>query len=617
MKLVLATIFTAVVLVGAAFSQTTSFNYQGKLVDAGAPANGSYQFTFKLYDAPNGSQVGPTIADMTLEVVDGSFSASLDFGAAAFAGADRYLEISIRKLPADPYTAMLPRQKINSVPYATRAARATDADAIGGQTATDISTAITAVNGATSANTPNTIAKRDANGQVIVGSLKFQDGSSMTTAPSMANILGSQNTWTGQNTFTNGLSVNNANIANVANPVSANDAANKTYVDSTTIRFVPGAEQLSVGDANGSAPMINLRGGSAMGPGQHMPAWFKVFQNGSFVATGNIGTGVSPMQGAGHRTSWDSNKSAFRSGYAETQWDDGKVGQFSWAGGMNSTASGAYSFAFGDSNLAENTASIAIGMGNHVNGYAGFTAGAANRVCGVYGVAFGSGAQSGGPMVNGRCGPDMLTNTGRAAVAIGENVIADKNYTVAMGRYTSNNGFFGTFIWGDGSATSAADTFKNITSFEFAVRATGGFRFRTNLAGTTGCNLPAGSGVFACTSSKYTKENFVSANGVLASLRKVPVTSWNYISEGRSVRHLGPMAEDFFAQFGLGTGNTSIGVQDLAGVSIAAVKELDAQLQQKNAEIERLQNEVTTLRSNQVELEKRLQAIEHALVKQN
>jgi hypothetical protein len=123
--------------------------------------------------------------------------------------------------------------------------------------------------------------------------------------------------------------------------------------------------------------------------------------------------------------------------------------------------------------------------------------------------------------------------------------------------------------------------------------------------------------VFNCTSSKYTKENFVNEGSVLSRLRKIPVTSWNYISEGRQVRHLGPMAEDFFAEFKLGTGNTSIGVQDLAGVSIAAVKELDDQLQQKNAEIEKLQDEVKQLRANQSELEKRLQTIERSMTKEN
>src|SRR4029453_13560900 len=138
-----------------------------------------------------------------------------------------------------------------------------------------------------------------------------------------------------------------------------------------------------------------------------------------------------------------------------------------------------------------------------------------------------------------------------------------------MGEFASNNGFTRPFVWSDGSATASADTFRNTANNEFALRATGGFRFRTNLAGTTGCNLPAGSGVFNCTSSRTTKENFslVNGNDVLSKLRGMGVSTWNYIAEGRQVRHMGPMAEDFFKAFRLGTGNTSIGVQDLAGVS--------------------------------------------------
>src|SRR4030095_1747516 len=140
-----------------------------------------------------------------------------------------------------------------------------------------------------------------------------------------------------------------------------------------------------------------------------------------------------------------------------------------------------------------------------------------------------------------------------------------------------NNGFQGTFIWSDSSAQASADTFRNTTNNEFAARASGGFRFRTNLAGTTGCNLPAGSGVFNCTSSRATKENFLMVNGseVLSRLKGIEVSSWNYISEGQNVRHMGPMAEDFFKAFELGTGNTSIGLQDLTGVSLAAIKELN------------------------------------------
>jgi hypothetical protein len=433
--------------------------------------------------------------------------------------------------------------------------------------------------------------------------------------------LNAQNNWTGQNTF-NGLSMNGTNIVNVANPVSATDAVNKAYADANFVKFVPGAEQLSVGDANGTAPMINLRGGSTCcsGPGGHTPAWFKVFQNGSFVATGNLGIGVSPMQGKGYRTSWDSYKGAFRSGYADAEWDDANVGFFSWAGGSNSTAIGLYALAFGDTNSAESTSSIVFGSGNQVKGAAGFSAGAGNRVCDTYGVAFGNKAQSGGPLINGKCDPDSFNIRGLAAVAIGYNVTADQDHTTAMGKFASNNGFSGTFIWSDGSATASADTFRNTANNEFALRATGGFRFRTNLSGTTGCNLPAGSGVFNCTSSRYTKENFMMVSGedVLSRLRKIQVSTWNYISEGGQVRHMGPMAEDFYQAFTLGTGNTSIGVQDLAGVSLAAVKALDlrtAQLQQKSAEVDKLRVEVDMLRSANAAMEQRLTALEQNALK--
>jgi hypothetical protein len=425
--------------------------------------------------------------------------------------------------------------------------------------------------------------------------------------------LNGANAWSGANVFSAGLSANNALVTNVGNPVSAGDAVNKTYADSNFVKFVPGAEQLSVGDANGTAPMINLRGGSTCcsGPGGHTPAWFKVFQNGSFVATGNLGIGVSPMQGKGYRTSWDSYKGAFRSGYADNEWDDNTVGFFSWAGGSNSTAEGLYAFAFGDTNFARSTSSIAFGSGNEVKGAAGFSAGAGNRVCDTYGVAFGNKAQSGGPLINGKCDPDTFNIRGLAAVAMGYNVTADQDHTTALGKFATNNGFAGTFIWSDGSATASADTFRNTANNEFAARATGGFRFRTNLGGTTGCNLPAGSGVFNCTSSRATKENFalVSGEDILSRLRKVPVSTWNYITEGQQSRHIGPMAEDFYTAFRLGTTDKAIGIQDAVGVSLAAVKALDertAELQKKSAEVEQLRAQVNTL-------EQRLAALEQAV----
>lgn len=436
----------------------------------------------------------------------------------------------------------------------------------------------------------------------------------------LARLTGA-NIWTGLNTFNGGLSANNAQITNVGNPINPGDAVNKTYFDTSAIRFMPAAPQLTVGDANGTAPMINLRGQSTCcGAGTGF-ANFQVFQNGSFLATGNLGIGTIPMQGSGYRTMWYTYKGAFRSGYADTEWDDANVGFFSWAGGSNSTAIGLYSLAFGDTNKALSTSSIAFGSGNHVKGAAGFSTGAGSRVCDTYGVALGNHAISGGPLVNGTCDPDTFNLRGLAAVAIGYNVTADNDHSFALGNFASTNGFKGAFVWGDSTATSTLQTFNAVTNNEFAARATGGFRFRTNLAGTTGCNLPAGSGVFNCTSSRSTKENFLTVNGadVLSRLKGIEVSTWNYLSEGRSVRHMGPMAEDFFKAFQLGTGNTSIGVQDLTGVSLAAIKELSKQtdeLQRKTAEVEQLRSQVDQLRQANSEMERRLASLEQLMMGQ-
>ena len=52
----LAVLLAAVAYAGVAAAQPlgTAFTYQGRLTDAGNPANGSYDFRFTLYDAPTG-----------------------------------------------------------------------------------------------------------------------------------------------------------------------------------------------------------------------------------------------------------------------------------------------------------------------------------------------------------------------------------------------------------------------------------------------------------------------------------------------------------------------------------------------------------------------------------
>src|SRR5207244_7099285 len=86
---------------GAVNAQTTSFTYQGRLTDGGAPANNNYDLQVTLWDAVVGGTQQPQPAPAALTktnvaVTGGVFSVLLDFGVSAFPGADRFLEVGVR-----------------------------------------------------------------------------------------------------------------------------------------------------------------------------------------------------------------------------------------------------------------------------------------------------------------------------------------------------------------------------------------------------------------------------------------------------------------------------------------------------------------------------------------
>lgn len=98
----------------------TSFTYQGRLLDAGSPANGTYDLRFILYDAESaGAAVGATQTKDDVAVANGLFSVDLDFGAPAWNGDARWVEIAVRAgSSTGTYTVLSPRQPISPTPYA-------------------------------------------------------------------------------------------------------------------------------------------------------------------------------------------------------------------------------------------------------------------------------------------------------------------------------------------------------------------------------------------------------------------------------------------------------------------------------------------------------------------
>lgn len=84
---------------------------------------------------------------------------------------------------------------------------------------------------------------------------------------------------------------------------------------------------------------------------------------------------------------------------------------------------------------------------------------------------------------------------------------------------------------------------------------------------------------------------------ILEQLSALPIAEWNYRWDNASVRHIGPMAQDFAEAFGVGrTDNITIG--DAVGVAIASLRALHGILEEQEQELNDLRAEVSRLREN-------------------
>ena len=126
---IFATLLGFFALVQGVAAQVTAINYQGKLDEAGVPASGSYQMQFKLFDSLGGAgQIGSTIADVPVTATQGIFSVQLDFGSIPWNGANRWIEISVRRNAGEIYSILSPREQIAASPYSVRTLSAASAD---------------------------------------------------------------------------------------------------------------------------------------------------------------------------------------------------------------------------------------------------------------------------------------------------------------------------------------------------------------------------------------------------------------------------------------------------------------------------------------------------------
>lgn len=675
----------------------TVFTYQGRLLEGGAPANGSYDLSLLLFDAAtNGAQIYMSQEFTALAITNGLFTLPLDFGPVAFTGGARWLEIRVRTHGvAGDYRLLTPRQLLTPAPYALYSPNAGLAS-----TATTANVATTANSVANNAVSSSSIANgqvvRSLNGQhddltlVAGANATLTPGAQMLTVstPTDWHVAGNAGTTPGLNFLgttdnqplefrVNGqralhLEPGGSNSVNVAGGWSGN----------TITAGVAGATIAGGGAGNYyGVPVLNCADAdlATIGGGGNntiaIGAWYATISGGygNIIATnsaaGVIGggsqnsiTGANDMCsiGGGGRnkimgnaerstiSGGDDNRIEGGSGlpapfsstiaggrynqitaselcaigggyqnHIETNVSCGTIG-----GGYVNLATNAYAtIGGGSNNLAGGVAAtVGGGLGNVALGDAAFVGGGARNwtydVCATIGggqqnfasypyATIGGGfqnvANNSYSTVGG--GNDNWASGAFATVPGGVGNRADGQWSFAAG-HRAKTSSAGSFVWGDSSSPDIWAMGDN----QFVARATGGFWFITavDINGVPTCQAYLGpcSPSWSITSDRNQKENFkpVDHRALLEKLVQMPVTEWTMKGEKPGIQHLGPVAQDFHAAFGLGgADDRHIVSSDETGVALAAIQGLN----------QKLEEELKHRDAENAELKRRLAQLEH------
>jgi hypothetical protein len=240
----------------------------------------------------------------------------------------------------------------------------------------------------------------------------------------------------------------------------------------------------------------------------------------------------------------------------------------------------------------------------------------ANQVTGTYGTVSGGSINTAGYLGAVAGGSSNTASGNFSTVAGGSfNTASNTFSTVAGGSSNTaagagsfaagsdaNAASDGCFVWAD---TSTSDPTNCGVANAFVARAKGGFYLITG--GTypayTGALLNTGSTSWTTLSDRNSKDHIVPVDPleVLAKVAALPIATWNWKSQDAAIRHMGPMAQDFAAAFGLGETPRGINTVDSEGVALAAIKGLyertEAALQAKDREIASLREELNAIKA--------------------
>ncbi len=605
-KLLLA--LTLIPIAILARAQGTAFTYQGRLSISGTNYSGLAEIQPALWNAANGgSQVAANNpASDFVEVTNGLFTLPLDFGG-SFSGASLWLQLNVR-VALGPFTALTPRQALTPAPYAIMAGTASNL--LGTVPAAQLTGTIPL------GQLPPAVVTNNASGVNITG--VFHGSGAGLSGVDAARLDG----WEAADFWRQG-----------GNPLSGgqflgsvNDQPLEFRVNNTrALRLEP--------TANGQdrSNVVNVVGGSPfnrISPG----VYGSVIAGGGGLYSGVAFTNLVASHfsflggGAGNSIHSGSPYSVLGGGESSSILND--TTHAFLGGGYSNTILGKASWAFlggGYSNTILDNASWAFlggGYGNTIktNAYRSFLGGGGRNVIetnsyySFLGGGWGNTVQVSASYAVVGGGEGNVAAGWHSVVPGGYKNLAASPYSFAAG-YQARAVHSGAWVWSDSSSATAL---LSTNAHSVTMRASGGYRLFSNPGATTGASLAPGGGSWTSMSDRCAKEDFepINPGEILDKVTALPLTTWKYKSQDAHIRHLGPMAQDFKAAFGVGESDTGITSVDADGVALAAIQGLnqkvESETQQTALRMQSLEAENAALKARLEKLEQLLRASHNA-----
>ncbi len=310
------------------------------------------------------------------------------------------------------------------------------------------------------------------------------------------------------------------------------------------------------------------------------------------VAVGGNNSAISTLSGY-----YGALYGAVALGFDNNSTASGYYGAGSSAMGISNTASGEHSSAFGSQNTASENYSSASGNKNTASGIKSSASGYYNFASGVHSSAFGNSNNSSAL---------GATTFGQGNIASGIKSSASGYNNSSLGQKSTASGAYNTASGINSSAFGLQNTASGYSSSVFGSAITNnidsslmigpsdtakititligaiGIRGTTTPAAagaaildSSGAKLTTG-GTWTNASSRDLKENFsdIDKEELLNKISELDLQSWNYKAEDASIKHIGPMAQQFYELFGLGGSSTSISTIDPAGLALVGIQAL-------------------------------------------